>query len=67
VAGVVLPDGQVHWFAKLRKGRHRRALATLLQDPTAPLPEVLADREVPKRRGRLKAPKAGWGRSGPAL
>lgn len=63
VAGLERPDGDLRWFARLRKGRRRRAVASLVRDPGQPVPEVLADREVPKRRGRLKPPKPGWGRS----
>jgi hypothetical protein len=62
VAGVEL-DGEVHWFAKVRKGRHRRALRAVIEGPATPLPEPLAGREVARRRGRLKRPKPGWGRS----
>ncbi|MGK2950084.1 MAG: hypothetical protein ACSLFP_16045 [Acidimicrobiales bacterium] len=67
VAGVRLPDGDVHWFAKLRKGRHRRAIEQLLTHPEDEVPDVLADRDVAKRRGRLKPAKPGWGPPGAAL
>jgi len=45
-------DGELQWFAKVRKKRDRDALRALLE--TGSLPDELADRRVKKRAGKLR-------------
>jgi hypothetical protein len=53
VAGVLLGD-RVEWFEKLRKPRHRAAVAALVQHPRTKVPSELKDRWAKKHGGKIK-------------
>ena len=53
VAGVVV-DGEVEWFEKLRRARHRDAVVALAVGAERKVPADLRDRWARKHRGKVK-------------
>lgn len=53
VAGTIV-GGRLQWFARLRTGKARTALARLTSRPRTELPGSLAKRRVAKRAGKLR-------------
>ena len=53
VAGVVV-HGRVEWFEKLRKERHRAAVAALVEHGADKVPGDLKDRWAKKHSGKIK-------------
>jgi hypothetical protein len=53
VAGVQV-DGHLEWFGRLRKGKHRKAMAKLVRSRARRIPEELAARRDRKRRDLLR-------------
>src|SRR5688500_8003030 len=53
VAGVEV-GGRIEWFKRIRRHRHQEALVDLAADGALEVPDVLRDRWVPKRGGKVK-------------